>query len=70
MILSVEVENLKKDDIIIYDGKKWINIKNCIFLGDLYNQLKIIQEELKNAKIGLKQAENTIMELASIIKGE
>lgn len=70
MILEVITENLQEDDVIVYNGKRWTNYKKSYFLKDLYKEINILKAELENAKIELKKAQNTIMELASIMKGE
>lgn len=69
-MIDVKCENLKKDDIIIWDGKKWVNCKKSYFLNDLSKDLKLLKEELKTQKNELNKAQNAIMELATIMKGE
>jgi len=70
MILEVITENLQEDDVIIYNGKKWTNYKKSYFLKDLYKEINILKEELENAKMSIKSAQNQIIELASIMKGD
>ena len=70
MILDIKCENLKKDDIIYWDGKKWVNCKKSYFLNDLQKQINSLRTELENAKNGLNSAQKQIMELASIMKGD
>ena len=70
MIIDVNIKNPTENDVIVWDGKKWINRQKSYFLDDFNKELIKLQEELKNAKIELKKAQNTIMELASIMKGD
>ena len=70
MITQPKIEKPRKNDIIIYDGEKWVNVNKGHFLNDLQKEVNLLKAELENAKIELKKAQNTIMELASIMKGE
>ena len=70
MIIDVNIKNPTENDVIVWDGKKWINRQKSYFLNDLQQQVIKLQEELKNAKIELKKAQKTIIELASIMKGD
>lgn len=70
MIIDVNIKNPTENDVIVWNGKKWINRQKSYFLNDLQQQVIKLQEELKNAKIELKKAQKTIIELASIMKGE
>ena len=68
-ILDIKDNNLKPDDIMIYDGKQWITVSKGYFLGELNNKLVLQQQQITTLQKQLADLQKQVSELAIILKG-